>query len=190
MIGGTVNHVAEARAKLLHQFQEAERLLLILDTASVQVQEFEDAFFDTVAGLHIDNAVGETLTSIGKIVGQERVTTDDDLFRLYVRARWLAASASGTTDELIGVAVAALGQSDDVVVRWFRYLHAEIALLTDDGIDADVADVLIDLLTVATAAGHRTTLVSSEAPAASTFTFDGTPAQGFDVATMADGREG
>lgn len=94
-------HVADARARIIHQFRGLTNYQTILDAIVDQIQDFEDASFDLFDLLDIDVMTGVNLDTIGEIVGEARQGKTDANYRIAIRQAISTRYGSGTPDELI-----------------------------------------------------------------------------------------
>lgn len=94
-------HVADAKARLMHQFKDKANLEALLDAITAQVQTLEDDMMDLSDVLDIDLMTGVNLDNIGEIIGQDREGRSDANYRIAMRERIAANSSSGTPDEII-----------------------------------------------------------------------------------------
>lgn len=79
----TQDYLSEARSRVTYQFSDKpifdRYLQLMIDGSS----DLQDAFKDLMQKRSIDTATGETLNIIGRIVGQDRVLVNVDIFDFF-----------------------------------------------------------------------------------------------------------
>jgi hypothetical protein len=98
------NHVEQGLARLLRQFKDKPRIRGWAKSYLKQCQLLEDAIYDVMIYRMIDNAVGEQLNVIGRIVGEPRGnnTVDAD-YKVFLRARVRINRSQGTTGDVLAV---------------------------------------------------------------------------------------
>jgi hypothetical protein len=146
------NHVESGLSKLLEQFKEKPRLAAWIKSYLLQVQEVEDAVWELLICRLIDDAEGQWLTWLGKIVGQPRREGTDDRYRVLVRARIAVNKSHGTGDELLGIASLLLGEDVDFTMT--EYFPCSIVFQIDDPIDF-IPTFELEMLDEAALAGVR-----------------------------------
>lgn len=94
---------SNALDRLPTQFKGKERIEGMIAAFTDQLQEIEDVLSDLVEFRALDNAQGAQIDVIGKIVGEPRKGRNDDLYKLWVRARIAINTSRGTPEDLIKV---------------------------------------------------------------------------------------
>lgn len=97
------DHEGEAEARLPFQFKDKPKFLALLSVLTTPFQSLEDALWSLFV-VTIDDAVGDALDKIGKIVGQPRTSLVDDTYRRYIKARIATNRSKGTIHDLIVIA--------------------------------------------------------------------------------------
>lgn len=72
-------------------------------TFAAEIQEFETAAFQVLTERWLDTAVGVQLDGLGQIIGRERAGSDDDTYRLLLRAQILLNLSSGTVPQILAI---------------------------------------------------------------------------------------
>lgn len=108
-----VDHIAEGLARTISQYRGKPAFNILSAIYLNQVQLIEDAIHDAVDAWKVDSAVGWRLDVLGGLVGQVRISPDDEVFRIYVKARIRANRSSGRVDDLRGIA--------DLLIPGHRY---------------------------------------------------------------------
>lgn len=104
----------------------------------------------------VTNATGETLTLIGKIVGQEREgVTNDDLFRRYVQAKIATNSSDGTPEEMYTISRLIVTETGVTFELDNQGIAAFVMGLRDAAVPWEVAEILIKFLRRARNGGVR-----------------------------------
>lgn len=169
-IARVTDHVEASLDLLLDQYKEKPRIAALLGSETKQIQALEDAIWDTIIGRLIDNAVGVFLDYLGKIVGQERTTPDDELYRARIRTRIRANKSLGHPDDVIAVAILALAL-DPSLVRYTEIYPASFILEELAGIDLDLAPIVREFIELAKAPGVAPAFFFSAEPPSGRFTF-------------------
>lgn len=113
------NHVEEGTGLLLDQFKGKPRIEAWLRSYLTQVQVFTDAVYDTIIKRLIDNAANAQLDAVGRIVGEDRKGRDDDLYRLFIRARIRINRSSGKTKDILDVLNIIAGKTPAIFAEHF-----------------------------------------------------------------------
>jgi len=149
-----------------------------------QLQDLEDAYQTLLTLLDIDNSSGVQLDLVGRIVGQQRLGSDDATYRLYLRARIAANNSSGDPDSIYAVFTALLGAIGFKATT--DPLGVKILTVKVTGVITRAQSyVAAYFLGVAKEAGVRGLLEWQESASAALFTYDGTTAQGYDAGVYA-----
>jgi len=151
---------------LITQYRELPRFEELLRVLLEEVQIAEDLAWKALTGRMVDTAVGVQLDTIGRIVGQPRVSDDDEKFRLYVKARIAVNSADGTPDDVQAVAELLLEGRP-----WeFRELYPATIIVDTEQL-TEHADIIAGLIRLARSSGVAFSLHFSEEPSSESFTF-------------------
>ena len=120
----------------------------------------EAAFQQLFTERFVDTAIGAQLDIVGKIVGQDRNGMSDDDYRRYCRARIATNRSRGTVEDLLKIAGLVIGDPAATLVEDTQGVAAYVLRWGATVPPANVADILIDFLTAADAAGVRGILES------------------------------
>lgn len=167
-IARVADHVESGIALLISQYKDKPRLAALLASYLRRVQELEDAAWDVLISRMIDVATGVHLDTLGKIVGQPRNHPDDDVYRVYVRARIRANSSLGHPDDVIETAQIAL---DGVLFEYREIYAASWIVDVLEALQEEFAFPVHELTMRARAAGTGGSLHWSSDPHESTFAF-------------------
>ena len=121
-----------------------------LATYTQRLQEGEDLVQQLFTVLSIETSVGVWLDLLGRIVGQPRTSTDDDVYRIHVKARIRINISHGTENDIQELAFLLLAASD---WRTFDVYPNEIRVNVNDS--AGNEGILAGLFKEALAAGKR-----------------------------------
>lgn len=174
------NHADEAEGWLLTQFDNSPKLHAWVRSLVKPYQTLEDVLNVLRSAFDPNTAVGDQLTQIGAIVGEDRADRNDANLRAYVLARIAVNTSDGTAGNIYRVARLILGP--DAHSLWIEalppakyVLHVQGATLSypwDNTEPASsVANALADLITQATSAGVGVILHFQTTDDANTFTF-------------------
>lgn len=94
------DYTALLQPRILSQYQQAKRLLGIMEAGTLQADQIEEALFQVRNGFFLATAVGVQLDTLGKIYRESRNGRTDSDYRDAIRLR-AATAISGTPDEII-----------------------------------------------------------------------------------------
>lgn len=150
-----LTHTEDAQARSLEQFKTKPNWLFAIAASVDQIQDLEVAAHDVLTERTIDNAVGEQLNVLGRIVGQARGGLSDADYRRHIRARIRTNRSKGTMEDLITVTRLVIGDDTvDVIPAESDYntviVETSGTLLTDS-----TAEIVSTFLHQAKAGGVR-----------------------------------
>lgn len=149
------NHADLAVAQLIEQFKKKPRIDAFIRVLGKYVQQLEDTFWDIYWTRFLETTYGPHLDVLGRIVGEERnaITTEDDDFRIIIKAKIRVLLSRGTGDDLIRISLLMLG------VTPFEYSEHYPGQVQIDILDApsrpSLPSLLLTMLRRAKAAGVR-----------------------------------
>lgn len=123
--GGAVDHTAEALSRLVTQFRKP-KMQAYIRALCKPMQRLEQAILDVIASRDLDNAEGESLNIIGRLVGQPPRDVTATTYKSLVRARIPANKSSGLGNQVLRVVRLVLtdyASQDDVVEAGVMRLH-------------------------------------------------------------------
>jgi hypothetical protein len=154
VIDQNTEYEAIAEGRFLDQFKNSVDLKALSKAFAEQIQDLESAAFEVILERSLDDAVGVQLTTLGKIVGEPRTTSDDELFRQRIRARLRINRSSGTAEDLIAiVTLLTLAFAETFELR--DEPPAQLRITVIDPMQSMTAAELHRLLELADAAGVR-----------------------------------
>lgn len=161
-----LDHVDQAQAKLLEQFQDKPLLLALLASYIRRIQRLENAVWEVIEIRGIDASEGVGLDAIGVIVGRPRLGLEDIEYRISLKAQIRINRSSGTPEDMIDVTTLSLPDGFD-----FTYQEFYPATIWIDIIDVITVNplVIFDNLTRAKPGGVR--LIFSYSTDEDAFTF-------------------
>lgn len=146
----------------------------ILRALLAPMPDIERAALQALTEMNVNTAVGIHLDRIGYKVGREREgVTDDEIYRRYIRAQIAANKSDGLIADML--TIARLVVFDDDATYLLRNEGAAAFVLVVEGVAVafEVAEVLADLIRLATAAGVRGITQTQASEPEDAFTFEG-----------------
>lgn len=183
------DHTAQGLARLIEKYKDKSKLRALLSSYLNRIQEIEDLLWEIINEQLLDNAVGVQLDIWGKLVKQPRVSDDDDIYRLFIKAKIIILRSHGRTDDYIKVLFAILGEDFAFRVRDV-YPH-QVRIYLDDASPYD-PNVIAQLLGKTRAATITLRLLASDSFASTNkFRFrygpnTSDPAQGWNSGKLAN----
>ncbi len=178
------DHAALGDEDRLSQFNESPALRELLEVQLDQVQLLEDLIWDILQNRMIENAVGEALTRLGKIVGWLRHgVTDDEEYRRLVRVGAQINLAQGLAWESANI-VSQLLSSSLPKVRYIQRHKAHFSLQWEISPDSTPAWLLVIVGQMPRIASSGVSWDLIEGPAGSVFRLDD-PDRGLDQGELA-----
>lgn len=163
-IARVTDHVEAGLDLLLDYYQGKPRLEALLTSELKQIQALEDAAWDVLIQRLIDNATGIQLDKLGRIVGEHRLSTDDEVYRVRIRTRIRANKSLGHPKDLIEVALIVTGL-DKTELAYSETYPAAFLIDAMAPISAELAVVLLDFLIAAKSPGVRPMVQFFDTPA-------------------------
>lgn len=155
-------HTDEALERLCEQFKGHQNIADLLTALTGSVQEVETVLWDLLTDRAIDTATGVHLEAIGAKVGQDRNGMIDETYRRFIRARIATNRSRGTAGDILRIASLVLDEPNAYLRLENQGAAAYVLRVQDVDLTDDLADVLIDFLREATAAGVRAIVEYSE----------------------------
>lgn len=174
-LAAVTDHVERGLARLIDQFKGRPRIEAWISSYLEEVQELSTAAWGVLVLRLIDDAEGEQLTVLGKIVGQPRTVADDERFRVIVRARVAANGSSGRWNDILRVARLLLGPEASFSLR--AHYPAALVLTINDPVDF-IPTLEHGMLETAAAGGARIDVHFHGTPTAELFAFGTGPGWG------------
>lgn len=177
-----VDHAEAGTSRLAAQYRNKPNFASIFKVLFRQCQDLEVALQQLLDLRSVDTAQGEQLSVLERIVGQPRLSTDDEVRRAYVRARVKVNKSSGTADELL--TILALVLEPPRVAHLVEQFPAGIYVTVTGGtVSTEFASVYFGLLMEAKVAGVRLVFEYYQSADGAMFQFDEGP--GFDQGFLA-----
>lgn len=153
MLTEITDYIARARSRILTQYREKPNLVAIISEIADAVQALESALFDVVEQTAIGTAVGVWLDRLGSLVGEERASEGDVLFRRYILARVRANISEGALEDVIAVVHAWYGTPYPGLIVSDLGRCSFLVDLDSSDVDQGPVDRLVKLLRDTRAAG-------------------------------------
>lgn len=169
------DHVERGLSRLIEQFKGKPRLEAWISSYLEEVQELSAAAWQVLVLRLIDDAEGEQLTVLGRLVGQPRTIEDDVRFRVLVRARIAVNQSRGRWSDVLRVAN--LLFAGEIAYTLTPFYPAALVLTLEDPI---VVIPLLEhgMLEEATAGGVRLDVHFHAGPSENLFRFGEGPGWG------------
>lgn len=152
------DHTAQALERLCQQFRDKPQITKLLTALTGTVQEAETALWELLTMRSVDTATGVYLDAIGSVVGQEREGLIDETYRRYIRARIATNRSRGTIGDVLHIANLVLNEPTAYVEIDNQGAGAYVLRVSDLEITDDLAELLLEFVRTATAAGVRAIL--------------------------------
>lgn len=174
------NHVEEGLAYLMYQYRGLPNMVGYITPFLEQIQELETVAWQLMLLKDLQEAVGDQLDLIGRIVDREREARDDDTYRLWLRAQILINRSSGTPEEMMTLA-RLVTRADLNEVNLLDWYPARFAVYASVPMTDEDAATLLELLLLAKSGGVAVFL--EYATEEISFVFDGGDGAGFGDST-------
>lgn len=174
------DHVATFLSRLTTPFQGKATFTSLATIVGKYCNQLEQVFADIRASRDISTAVGVSLDTIGKIVGQPRGTAPDDAtYALYLAARVLTNKSQGTVNQLSRITKTITGAT----TAWVQeYLPNQLVVhVLSIAVTAQARGVLVAMMHDAKLDAVGVNVHTNTYPPASAFTFAGGAGGGFGV---------
>lgn len=96
-------HLEEAITGLAPPWWGKPRIASLVKSFIDQVQALEDELWDVIVERELETADLERLKVLGKIIGQPRLTFDEETYRTVLKARALANVSQGRASDILAV---------------------------------------------------------------------------------------
>lgn len=166
------DHCDDALNKLLEQYKGKPRIEAFLCALVDQIQDLEAAQWQLLDIRALDNAQGEQLKGIGRILGEEQGSFDEETFRALLRAKVRVLRSSGRFDDLVEVLF--LVQGSETGVTLTERFPAAFEIQTTNALNASIGELARRFLRAAKGAAIRLQFLWSTYAPASSFAFSST----------------
>ncbi len=129
---------ARMLARRIDQYKARTKFGKWVSSYAYELQALESAIWEVILERLLSNAVGVQLDMLGRIVGAPRFTSDDDEYRIFVRARIAINSSQGLWSDLYQVGKLVLRAADeDADFHLEERSPATLMFFLDEPIDND-----------------------------------------------------
>lgn len=115
-----------------------------------QVQDLEDKMREMFYRTDIDNSIGQQLSGLGSILGQDRLGHSDEIYKILLKVRIGVNVSESDTERILSVWKLLTGTDD---VQLLEKFPAAIILTTTIDPGNDIGNLLIQILQSVTGAG-------------------------------------
>lgn len=165
------DHSSQAIDRLTSQFKDKEKISGFISAFVDQVQELETVFQDLLSDRSLNQASGEQLDGLGRIVGIERGGRNDADYKNLIIAKIGQNTSKGLAENLINVFILLTSSSR---VHFIEYYPAECEIYADVDISTlnteDIYEFCQKVLSGGVRLNHIGWFDADEA-----FAFDGEP---------------
>lgn len=165
-----LDHAARARARLLEQFRDVRGLGIILDALNAQTQALADVFWALFTERDLENAEGEQLDVIGRVLKEPRAGFADSPYRERLRAKIRVLRSSGGPLDILKIFKQLLPAN----TIFFSSIGGASFVLELGTIDTAFLSIYQGFLRQAKSAGINGQINFSGADEADLFTYDNT----------------
>lgn len=148
----------------------------VLEVYLNQIQELEDAAFQVLLDTILDDAVGEQLDGIGRIVGRAREGFSDDRYRDRLRSQIILNLSSGTIPQILDIVALLVGTG--VRLEMQEFFPAGFHLLAIEILPTDLGFGIAPIVQTAKLGGVRAVFIFHQTDPP--FAFDGAGGSKFD----------
>ena len=167
------NHAARLKADILGQFHDDPVALAVCDVIGGEIQVLENLLYDFLTNIQLDNASGDILDLIGKIVRAPRRGHTDDEYRAVLQV-WIAAyNSDGGVDQILWIVQQLIG----ITCEWRNYPPAgyRLTYITASPISSQTAEDAGKVMEIATSAGVSYQLSEGSSTGNGAFRFNSGP---------------
>jgi uncharacterized protein DUF2612 len=162
------DHVTSGLDRLIDRYREVPELRGWITAYLNRIQEAETLVWQIFDARMLDNAVGVQLDILGRIVGQVRISDDDDEYRLAIRARIRINISQGGVEDLIELGRLLFG---DAAFDVFEVWPSQVRIEYLEDASALPVELVTNLFDQARAATIDLRFESSTQSVAESFTF-------------------
>ena len=165
------DHAVDAIKRLPFQHRDKTTITALLTALATPANAIETAFCQLLDERDIDNAAGDQLDVIGRVVGEARNGRSDDDYRRFVRARVATNRSSGTVEEILNIMDLVLNDSAATIVNNQFFPAAFHIVVQDAAVTDTIAEIAAQFALEASADGVRVIVETAEDVDAEMMTF-------------------
>lgn len=166
-VNSNSDYCSIGKENVIGRFRESPIFMGILETVCERANELDGVLWDIYRARDVDLATGSALDQLGKLVGEERNGSVDDVYRLRVKTRIRANLSRGRRDDIKEIAAAVFSDADSIA---YQDVYPAYFELTASGTSADL-DAAASMIEAAAAAGVGGLVIASSGAASETFRF-------------------
>lgn len=171
-VAKVADHAALIPCRILSQFKQSPKLIGLIQELVRPLNDVETAAFELMTERWIDTAFGRQLDIIGRILGEPRITPDDELYRVRLKVRLRVLRSHGRRRDLLRIA-RLLIPDDSIDIRFREYSPCVVEVTVPEPMGALVRPLeLYRILQRAKGGGVRLQLIYTESPSTETFHTD------------------
>lgn len=180
-----IDHISDGVSKVVTQYRDKPKFLTYLAVFLDQVQKLEDQTAAVENAFKLDTATGFRLDWIGRKVGQPRVGSTDEVYRMFIRGRIAANRSRGRIVDVERVAALLLQD-------WtYEQYMSTIVVYSNDDLTTETRQAIWGLLQTAAPAGTLVYFYCAPGVLGATWGAETIPNTGsFTVTTNTDGSPG
>lgn len=145
-----IDHIAQGLSRTISQYRGKPAFNTLCAIYLQQLQYIEDAMHASVDAWDVDTAVGFRLRILGELVGQPNVSADDEVQRIFTKARIRSNRSRGKIGDLTAIA--------DLLIpgyRYYEYSQHCYFEIEDTALTYSTADAVWQMLQRTAGAGVR-----------------------------------
>ena len=145
-----IDHITQGLARTISQYRGKAQFNILTACYLQQIQYLEDEIHRVVAAWDLDTATGFRLRILGSLVGQPNISADDEVQRLFIKARVRVNQSRGRIPDLLAVA--------DLLIPGYQYYELSQYVWFDvkaSGMTYPKSDAIHKMLKAAAPAGVR-----------------------------------
>lgn len=135
-------HGKALKAKMPRQFRGKPNIEAFLDSIGSELDELDVMFTDLIVQSYIDDAEGEMLLFLARLVNIQVGNSDENELRARIRAEARLNRSNGTIEDIYEVLALVLGQDAAMKVEDFY----PASLVVTIGVPTTIPDILADLV--------------------------------------------
>lgn len=166
-------HFGDGLVKLAPPYWGKPRIAALLRAYLRQVQIIEDTVWDVLDRYTIAGADTARLDVLGRIVGQPRYWSDDEIYRSVIRGKIRANRSRGLTEDIVEV-VRCVPPATESLVRVYHFSPATMLVVPVVEVSAAALEALAFLLPATRAAGVQMHVAFAPAAVTGEYDFDST----------------
>lgn len=112
-----MNLIDEAENLMLHQFRNSSKLIGLIRSLVAPFEKCDQQLAGLLNGRYIEEAAGDRLDILGRIVGQPRGDMNDDDYRAWIQVAIHLNLSFGTPENVLAILKILYGKKPDVMIQ-------------------------------------------------------------------------